>query len=81
MEIREWSLNWAQGCVIGYIKGTLEEKRAVGMLKRAMDWGVKKEELKNILDSVKISPLYLPSFGTEYKAKKISELEKLLELK
>ena len=51
------------------------------MLKRAIDWGVKKEELKNILDSVKISPLYLPSISSEYKAEKISELEKLLELK
>lgn len=75
----QWSLKWAEGCIVGYVKGTLEAKRAVGMLKRAMDWGVKEKELKAILDSIKTSPVYLPSMRTEEKAKKISELKKLLD--
>lgn len=76
----QWSLKWAEGCVVGYVRGTLGQKRAVGMLKRALNWGVKETELKAILDSIKISPVYLPSIKSEDKAKKINELKKLLEL-
>lgn len=80
MSREEWSLKWAEGCIIGYIRGSLETKRAVGMLKRALDWGIKKDELKAILDSIKISPVYLPTMKPEDKAKKINELKGLLEL-
>jgi hypothetical protein len=76
----QWSLKRAEGCILGYIKGTLEAKRAVGMLKRALNWGVKDSELKAILDSIEISPVYLPSMKPEDKARKINELRELLEL-
>lgn len=35
-----------------------------------MDWGVKEKDLKAILDSIKISPVYLNSMKLEEKEKK-----------
>ena len=81
MTRESWSLKWAEGCIVGYIRGSLEPKRTVGMLNRALEWGVKESDLKAILESIRISPVYLPSIKTEEKAKKINELTKLLELK
>jgi len=80
MSREAWSLKWAEGCIVGYIRGSLESKRAIGMLKRALDWGIKKDELKAILNSIMISPVYLPTMKPEEKAKKINELKGLLEL-
>lgn len=45
-----------------------------------MNWGVEDSELKAILDSIEISPVYLPSMKPEDKARKINELRELLEL-
>lgn len=45
-----------------------------------MNWGVKDSELKAILDSIEIIPVYLPSMKPEDKARKINELRELLEL-
>lgn len=78
---KQWSLKWTEGCIIGYVRGTLESKRAVGMLKRALKLGVKETELKTILDNIKNNPIYLPSMRSEEKARKINELKKTLELK
>ena len=81
MSREAWSLKWAEGCIVGYIRGSLESKRAIGMLKKALDWGVDKPQLKAILDSIEISPVYLPSMKSEEKVKKIHELKEQLDLK
>ncbi len=76
---REWALKWAEGCVIGYVRGTLEERKAIPMLKRAIDM-LSPSEVKKIIENVWKNPVYLPSMDTRTKKAKAKELLKKLNL-
>ena len=76
---REWALKWAEGCIIGYIRGTLEERKAIPMLKRAIEM-LSPSEVKKIIENVWQNPVYLPSLDTSMKKTKAKELLKKLNL-
>ena len=75
----EWALKWAEGCIIGYIKGTLEERKAVPMLKRAIEM-ISSDEVKKIIENVWQNPTYLPSLNPNTKKTKAKKLLKKLNL-
>jgi len=56
---REWSLKWAEGVVLGFVRGSMERARAFGMLRRAKMIGVKEEELRAIIQAIESNPIYL----------------------
>ena len=76
---REWALKWAEGCIIGYIRGTLEERKAIPMLKRAIEM-LSPYEVKKIIENVWQNPVYLPSLDVSTKKSKAKELLKKLNL-
>ena len=76
MQSKEWYYKWTEGVIVGYLKGTIEEKRALGMLKRAKE-NIGEEDLKSLIKAIEISPIYLPSMPKEEKIRKINELLKL----
>jgi len=78
MQSKEWYYKWTEGVIVGYLKGTIEEKRALGMLKRAKE-NIGEEDLKSLIKAIEISPIYLPSMPKEEKIRKINELLKLLK--
>ena len=71
----EWVLKWAEGCIIGYIRGTLEERKAIPMLKRAIEM-LSPNEVKKIIENVWQNPVYLPSLNMNVKKTKAKELLK-----
>ena len=53
MQSKEWYYKWTEGVIVGYLKGTIEEKRALGMLKRAKE-NIGEEDLKSLFKNIKI---------------------------
>ena len=78
MQSKEWYYKWTEGVIVGYLRGTIEEKRALGMLKRAKE-NIGEDDLKDLIKAIEISPLYLPYTPKEEKKKKINELINLLK--
>jgi len=78
MQSKEWYYKWTEGVIVGYLKGTIEEKRALGMLKRAKE-NIGEEDLNSLIKAIEISPIYLPYMPKEEKIRKINELLKLLK--
>jgi len=76
---REWALKWAEGCIIRYIRGTLEERKAIPMLRKAIEM-LSPNEVKRIIENIWQNPVYLPSLNTGVKKAKAKELLKKLDL-
>ncbi len=80
--VREWSLKWAEGVVIGFARDRLDRPRAFGMLRTALrKLGVKEEELTAILRAIETSPIYLPSMTSQQKAAKLNPIWEAIERK
>ena len=76
---KQWSLNWAEGVVLGFAKGTVERARAFGMLRRAKKMGVKDEELSAIIQAIETNPIYLPFMSRQEKAAKLKAIKEAME--
>lgn len=76
----EWSLKWAEGTILGYVRRRIELNRAKGMLRRAMEV-IGKDKLSAIIENIEKNPVYyLPTISTEEKAEKLELLRKELGL-
>lgn len=56
---KEWALRWTEGTVLVLARKRIEINRALGMLERALQFGVKNEELFAIIENIK-KKSYLP---------------------
>lgn len=76
----EWSLKWAEGTILGYVRRRIELNRAKGMLRRAMEV-IGKDKLSAIIENIEKNPVYyLPTISPEEKAKRLELLKKELSL-
>jgi len=75
--VRQWSLKWVEGTILGFARGRLEFNRAVGMLRKAREM-VKDEEFRAIFANIESSPVYLPTMTPERKKTKLRPLREAL---
>ena len=77
--IKEWALRWVEGIIVGYLRGSIELKRAVGMINRALEsYGVTIDELSAIILSIEQSPVHLPYMNSEEKKARLKPLKEKL---
>lgn len=73
---KERALKWVEGVIVGYVKGTIELNRALGMINKALEsYGVTREELFTIIKNVEQNPVYLPFIKTEEKVFRLKSLK------
>ncbi len=77
---RDWSLKWAEGAVLGFVKGRLDAPRTLGMLRTAKrKLGVPSEDLSAILRGVEENPARLPGLTRPQKAARLRPLREAIE--
>jgi len=71
--VRQWSLKWVEGTILGFARDRLEFNRAVGMLQRGRTM-MTEEEFQAIFSAIETSPLFLPSVTPERRKAKLKPL-------
>ncbi len=78
--IKQWGLKWAEGVILGFVKGKVTFSRAVGMLRSSKKYGVTNGELDGIMNAIESNPAYyLPAMTADEKASKLSLLRNALK--
>jgi hypothetical protein len=78
--VREWSLRWAEGVMLGLARARLEPRRAFGMLRTARrKFRVTEKDLGAILFAIENSPRYLPGLTQRQKATKLKPIREAIE--
>lgn len=78
--VKQWGLKWAEGVILGFVKGKVTFSRAVGMLRSSKKYRVTSEELDGIMTAIESNPsYYLPAMTAEEKASKLNLLRNALK--
>jgi len=62
----EYTRRWIEGCIIGYLRGTIDDKRIIGMINRASTI-IPIAEIINLIKDLSENPNYLPSIDANIK--------------
>jgi len=77
---REWALKWVEGVLLGFARNRIELNRALGMLRRAKDYGVSVSDILSIIEVIENSPAYLPSMTQKEKKLKFKQIRDALKV-
>jgi len=76
----QWTLKWAEGTILGYVRKRIELNRAKGMLRKAMEI-IGKDKLSAIFKNIEENPIYyLPTMSPKEKAERLKLLKKELNI-
>ena len=76
---KRWALKWTEGVLLGFARNRIELNRALGMLRKAKELGVKDDELLSIIEVIENSPVYLPFMTQEEKKLKFKQIRNALK--
>ena len=65
--------------MLGFARNRIELNRALGMLRKAKELGVKDDELLSIIEVIENSPVYLPFMTQEEKKLKFKQIRNALK--
>ena len=76
--VTDWALKWAEGTILGFVRGGIDLTRAVGMLGRAAEM-IGSHKLFAIIRNIEENPVYLPYMSQKDKVTKIKPLVEALK--
>ena len=73
-------MKWVEGSIGSFIEGRTPLNMVLGRIRKAVEsYGIRPDEVKEIINIIEASPLYLPGLKREEKAKRLQPLREALE--
>jgi hypothetical protein len=76
LDVKEWAMRWVEGSILSCVRGRTSLNMVVGRIRRALNsYSLKIEEILALIDTVEISPVYLPSLSREEKVARLKPIK------